>query len=497
MEAAQRVVRRADDVQQRKGWLAFPLAVLKRFGEDRAGQLAALIAYYGFFSLFPLLLAFVTLAGLLFEESDTQERLVDAALAQFPVIGEELRQNIHTLPGKGLGLVLGIGGALWAGLAGVKAAQNAMDQVWNVPVKRQPNFLKAILRAFVMLVTLGVFVILSTFLGGVAAGVEDAPVWLRVVGVAGTALLNVAIFLVAYRVLTVEDVSWGDVVPGAIFAGLAWTALQALGGYVIGYRLDSARETYSFFAIVVVLMFWIYLGAQVFLLGAEINVVRAKRLWPRALDPERRTPADERALRSHAAVEERREEEIVDVHFSDRGDSTTPSGSVPGPGGALPPVEPALPPVDEPELPPVDEPELPPVGGSSYRSVGNGRRDTASLLRSIAVDLSTLVSKQVELAKQELSEMVGSRAKAAGVMGAAAVLGLFVIGFLGLAGGEALDLVLPRWAAMLIVGGVFLLLAGIGLLAARSMMRSSAAKPDLTKESLKEDVEWAKQQLRR
>jgi MFS family permease len=129
--------------------------------------------------------------------------------------------------------------------------------------------------------------------------------------------------------------------------------------------------------------------------------------------------------------------------------------------------------------------------------VGNGRRDTASLLRSIAVDLSTLVSKQVELAKQELSEMVGSRAKAAGVMGAAAVLGLFVIGFLGLAGGEALDLVLPRWAAMLIVGGVFLLLAGIGLLAARSMMRSSAAKPDLTKESLKEDVEWAKQQLRR
>jgi len=329
-----------------------------------------------------------------------------------------------------------------------------------------------------MLVTLGVFLVLATFLGGVAAGAEDAPVWLRILGIAGSVLLNVVIFLIAYRVLTVEDVSWGDVMPGAIFAGVAWTILQTLGGYLMGYRMDSAAKTYGFFATVIGLLTWIYLGAQVTLLGAEANVVLARKLWPRALDPDMRTQADERALRHHAAVEERREDEIVEVHFSDRAGNGHAAGTGPPPGRP-------------------DHEALPSPGGSSYGTVPNGGRGVAPLLRSIAADMSTLVSKQIELAKQELAEMVGTRAKAVGVMGAAAVLGLFVVGFLGMAGAEALALVLPRWAAMLIVGAVFALLAVIAILVARSWLRSAATKPDLTTESLKEDVEWAKQQLKR
>ena len=479
MEALQGTVRRADDVQRRKPFLAFPLAVVKKFGEDRAGQLAALIAYYGFFSLFPLLLAVVTLTGLLFDESATQDRLVDAAVSQFPVIGDQLRDSIQALPEKGFALAIGLGGALWAGLAGIKAAQNAMDHVWDVPMRKQPSFPVALLRAALMLLTLGVFVLFASFLGGVAAGTEDAPLWFRIVGVAGTALLNVLIFLVAYRVLTVEDVRWRDVWVGAVVAGIVWTLLQTFGGYLMGQRLDSAEQTYSFFAVVIGLLTWIYLGAQVLLVGAEINVVRTRQLWPRALDPDRRTPADERALREHAAVEERREDQTVEVHFSDRDGNGASAGPVP----------------DREALP--DRGALPPPGESSYGSMPNGGRGTGPLLRSIVADLSTLVTKQIELAKQELGEMVGTRAKAIGVFGAAAVLGLFVIGFAGMAGAEALALVLPRWAAMLIVGAVFALLAVIAVFVARSWLRSSASKPDLTTESLKEDVEWAKQQLRR
>ena len=469
MEAVQGAVRRADDVQRRKPFLAFPLAVLKKFGEDRAGQLAALIAYYGFFSLFPLLLVLVTLSGILLRGSDMQDRLVDAALSQFPVIGDQLRANVRSLPDKGVALAVGIGGALWAGLAGIKAAQNAMDHVWDVPMKRQPSFPIAMLRAVLMLLTLGVFVLLASFLGGVAAGTEDAPVAVRLAGIAGTLLLNVSIFLVAYRVLTVEDVGWRDVVVGALFAGVAWTVLQALGGYVIGHRLEAARETYRFFAVVIGLLTWIYLGAQVTLLGAEMNVVRARRLWPRALDPDRLMEADERALRDHARVEERREEEIVDVQFGDDGGGGAPQVGMPPPG------------------------TVPPDASAST----NGGGGTGPLLRSIAADISTLVSKQIELAKQEIGEMVSARAKAIGVFGAAAVLGLFVIGFLGMAGAEALDLVLPRWAAMLIMAVVFGLLAAVAILAARSSLRSGASKPELTQESLKEDVQWAKQQLKR
>jgi MFS family permease len=159
----------------------------------------------------------------------------------------------------------------------------------------------------------------------------------------------------------------------------------------------------------------------------------------------------------------------VEVNSGGERGSPVPGAGVPSPG-AVPPAE---------------------LGSS------NGDRGTGSLLRSIAADISTLVSKQIELAKQEIGEMVGTRAKAVGVFGAAAVLGLFVIGFLGMAGAEALDLVLPRWAAMLIMAGVFGILAAIAIVAARGWLRSSASKPELTQQSLKEDVRWAKQQLKR
>ena len=374
----------------------------------------------------------VTLSGILFKQSDMQDRLVDAALSQFPVIGDQLRANLQSLPDKGVALALGIGGALWAGLAGIKAAQNAMDHVWDVPVKRQPSFPIALVRAVLMLLTLGVFVLLASFLGGVAAGTEEAPIAVRLGGIAGTLVLNFLIFLVAYRVLTVEDVSWRDVFVGAVFAGIVWTVLQALGGYFIGHRLESAKATYGFFAIVIGLLTWIYLGGQVTLLGAEMNVVRARRLWPRALDPARMTEADERALRDHARVEERREEETVAVQFGDEGGAGTPRAGGPS-SGAAPPVTP------------------PPT---------NGARGTGPLLRSIAADISTLVNKQFELAKQEIGEMVGTRARAVGVFGAAAVLGLFVIGFLGMAGAEALDLVLPAVGRHADRGRVFAILAG-------------------------------------
>lgn len=463
MQATKELVRRADRVQRERSGMAIPLATIKKFGEDRAGQLAALIAYYGFFSLFPLMLAFVTILGLVLEEdSSLRQLLVDSALAQFPIIGDQIKQNVGSLQGSGLALALGVGGALWAGLGGIRAAQNAMDQVWDVPVRRQPAFPVAILRAVIMLVTLGVFVLLAGFLGGIAAGTEDAPVALRVLGIAGTVVLNVLVFLVAFRVLTVEDVSWGDVWPGAMLAAVLWTILQLLGGYIIGHRLESATQTYGFFAVVIGLLSWLYLGAQVTLLGAELNVVRARRLWPRALDPQDLTPADRRALRELAKVEERRENQVVDVRF----EGTSEGGN----GHAQAP------------LPPVEVPS---------------RRSTVELIRTIGVDLSTLAKKEVELARQEVMEGVMARAMAAGAFVAAGVLALFVVGFFGLAAAEALDGVMRPWASRLVVAVCFLLLAGIAVLFGKQRAKRPSLTPEETKRTVKEDVAWAKRQLKR
>jgi membrane protein len=307
-----------DRYQRRHRWLGFTLGVAKRFGEDRAGHLAALVAYYGFFSLFPLMMVLVTAVGAFAADNpELRDQILDSALKQFPVIGTQIRENIQATQDSGVALVVGIAGALWAGLAGVKAAQNAMDQVWDVPVKRQPKFLRALFRAILMLATLGVFVLLAGFIGGVAAGTETAPTWLQVVGVAGAFVLNFLVFWVAFRVLTVAEVSWGDLFPGALLGSTLWSILQALGGYIIGQRLESAGEVYGFFAVVIGLLSWLYLGAQVTLLAAEVNVVRVKRLWPRSLDPDDLTEADRRALRALAEVEERREEQQVDVRFDE------------------------------------------------------------------------------------------------------------------------------------------------------------------------------------
>jgi YihY family inner membrane protein len=296
--------------------LGFPIAVFKKFGEDRAGQLAALIAYYGFFSLFPLLLALVTFSALVFGKGDTSERILDAALAQFPFVGDRLQ--VQALPAKGVGLAIGLGGALWAGLGALKAAQNAMDTVWDVPRKEQPNFVMAILRASLMLVVLGAFVLAASALAGLASGTAGAELGIRLAGMAASVVLNVIAFLVAFRVLTVADVSWRDVLPGAVIAGIGWSVLQSVGGFLVSTQISRAGRTYGFFATVIGLLTWMYLAAQLFLLAAEVNVVRARRLWPRALAPEDVTEADRAALRRHAKVEERREDEEVDVELGGR-----------------------------------------------------------------------------------------------------------------------------------------------------------------------------------
>ena len=314
MQAAEKLLRRADRQHQRRAWIAFPYAVIKKFGDDQAGNLAALIAYYGFLSLFPLMLVLVTLLGMLLRNNpELQDTIRTSALANVPVIGEQISNNVHSLRGSGLALGIGLALALWAGLGVVKVLQTAMNAVWNVPYRHRPNVWVSLLRAMLMLVVLGVITIASAAAGSLGATTDSWLIWIA--GAALSVMLNLIIFLLAFRILTTEDVTWGDVFPGAMVAALSWTVLQALGGYIVSHQLQGASETYGTFAIVIGLLAWIYLGAQMTLFAAEVNVVRKRRLWPRAITQPPLTEADERALRSYAEQEERRPEEYISVRI--------------------------------------------------------------------------------------------------------------------------------------------------------------------------------------
>jgi YihY family inner membrane protein len=321
--AAQRVLRRADAFQRRHRAPAFLVAVAKKIGDDRAGQLAALIAYYGFFSLFPLLLVFATAASFVISQNpDLRQRLLDSVLEQFPVvgprIGRTIDESVHTLTGSPVALTIGVIGALWTGTAVVAAAQNAMDDVWDVPRADRPGLLTRTVRAFVLLFVFGAAIVLSTFLAGTGAETGLAVIVLRTVSIAGAVLVSVAVFSFAYRILTVADVGWRDVVPGAIVTGVVWTALLMIGSWFVGRRIAQASAVYGFFATVIGLLTWLYLAAQVFLVGAEVNVVRARHLWPRSLVEPPLADSDRRVLAGQAQEERAEEQETVDVRFEDQ-----------------------------------------------------------------------------------------------------------------------------------------------------------------------------------
>jgi YihY family inner membrane protein len=318
---AKSAARRVDTFQEHRPWLAFPYAVVRKFGEDQAGNLAALIAYYGFFSVFPLLLVLVTVLGMVLRgHPGLEQRVLGSALAQFPVIGTQIQRNVHSLQGGGLALVIGIVLTLWSGLGVVKATETAMNTVWNVPYRKRPNFIFSTLRALLMLAVLGVITLAAAVVGGVGAGSGS---WLRVVaGLMLSLALNFALFLLAFKILTAAPVAWDDLWIGAALGAVAWTVLQALGGYYVSHQLRSASEVYGAFGTVIGLLAWIYLGAQITLLGAEVNVVRARRLWPRSLVQEPPpTEADRRALGHYAEQEERRHDEDVHAAFNHQPDS--------------------------------------------------------------------------------------------------------------------------------------------------------------------------------
>jgi YihY family inner membrane protein len=307
-------VSRADRYQRRHPRLAFLVAVWQKYSDDEGGRLSAALAYYGVYSIFPLLLIFVSVLGFVLRGHPKLERsIVDSALGQFPVIGAQL-QN-HSLQGSVFALAVGIAGSLWAGMRVFLAGERVLNQIWGVPPVAQPTFLRARARALSLLLVVGLSVLVATGLAGLSTvGAGFGILW-KLGAVALSAGLNIGLFWFAFWVLT-RGMSWREVRGGAIAAGLAYVVLQLAGGIYVHHVLEKANSTYGTFALVIGLLSWLYLAAHIVLLAGESNVVATKRLWPRSisrLSQEAPTDADEAALLLRADAEKRRSDEAIDV----------------------------------------------------------------------------------------------------------------------------------------------------------------------------------------
>ncbi len=306
-------IKRFDRFQQRHPAVAVPMAVVKKFGNDSASNLAALVAYYAFFSLFPLLLVFVTVLGYVLQHHPgTLHSIENSVRTNFPAVDKVF--DFTALHGHLLPLVIGLVGAFWSGLGVTGAAQNALDTIWAVPQKERPNFIKSKLRGIGLLLAIGVLFLIATGASGlVSGGLGGAGT--TIAGIAVSLVANAVLFLVAFRLMTASGVPTRKLLIGVAVAAVFWTILQALGGLYLGHVTKHMSPAYATVGTVIALLVWLHLGAQLTLYAAELNVVLERRLWPRSLIGPPVAPADQQTYEALAKIEERHDSEHVDVSF--------------------------------------------------------------------------------------------------------------------------------------------------------------------------------------
>jgi YihY family inner membrane protein len=303
-----------DRFQQQHAVLAIPLAVVKKFGNDDAGSLAALIAYYGFFAMFPLLLLFTTILGFVLQgDPKAQSSITNSALAQFPVVNTSLQA--HALTGSGVALAVGLVGTLLSGLGVTSASEKAFNQVYAVPYRERPGFVQSRLRGLGTLAVLGVLQVISTAASGAVTG-GLGGIGALIGGLVVAFVLNLLLFFAVFRMLTDNSVPTNQLWPGIITATILWEILQAVGGVYIGHVVRHASNTYGTFATVIGLLVWLHLGAQAVLYAAELNTVLSLKLWPRSMFGHEREE-DKRALTRIAKTQEQVDPQRVHVTFED------------------------------------------------------------------------------------------------------------------------------------------------------------------------------------
>ncbi len=269
-----------DDYQQRHRRLSFVVAVFKKFNDDEGSSLSALIAYYGFISIFPLALVFVTVLGFVINgNKQAQTDVLNGSLGQIPLLEAPLQA--HSLSGSPVALAIGLIASLVAGMAITNATQRALNRVWQIPRTERPNFLKARVRGIALLFALAGLSILSSVAAGFVTAAGRGPA-ADVAAIVVAFLANVALFLTAFRLLTANEIELRELMPGVLAGAIAWQIVQHLGG-VWAKQVAHQTALYGDVGLVLGLLAVLYLGGRILVLAAEINVVRARHLWPRSI----------------------------------------------------------------------------------------------------------------------------------------------------------------------------------------------------------------------
>jgi YihY family inner membrane protein len=317
----ERIVRGFDGWQQRHTVIGFPIAVIKKFGDDEAGNLVSLLAYNSFLATFPLLLAFTSILGVaLRSHPELHQKVVGSAFAEFPIVGGQIHDQlgVEAFSGTFPSLLIGTAGALIGGRGFAHALQKTLNTVWAVPRVDWPGFFPRYLRTFALLVVLGLIVVVTGAAGTAAAtaaalGFGGLPA--RTVSLAVGTALGFGFFLLLFRIAASGQVSTRSMMLGAAISALGWQILLTVAGIVVAHQLRHAQAVAGLFGVVLGLLAWLALQATVIVYAIEADVVRARHLWPRSIVQPPLTDADRSYYTDALRAEAKRPEQRVQIAY--------------------------------------------------------------------------------------------------------------------------------------------------------------------------------------
>ncbi len=260
--------------------------------QDKASRLAAALSYYAIFSLAPLIIVVIAIAGSLFGEAAARGRIIDQIQG---AVGPEAAAFLQTLlqnashGGASSGIlasVLGIVALLFGSTGLFVELQDALNTIWNVTAK--PNlgvkdFIRKRILSFIMILSIGFLLLLSLIASAVLSALSHfaattlsglAPFWQLTNSVISLGVVTL-LFATIYKLLPDVKIAWSDVWVGAGITSL----LFMIGRHLLGLYLGNTAfsSTYGAAGSLIILLVWFYYSAQILFFGAEFTQVYAKR----------------------------------------------------------------------------------------------------------------------------------------------------------------------------------------------------------------------------